>query len=127
MEAVFASNGDVPQISTDAVQYWVRLWTPPTAGRSPWFVDEWQVSGAPDVLAVVDWAHKRTSAGGSFEVFVEHVDHELQSGSEVVPVKRHIRVYGAPAESGGVTEYVTFTANSEIADPESTADGRESP
>jgi len=30
---------------------------------------------------------------------------------QYVPVKRHIRIYGAPADDSGVTEKVTFTAN----------------
>ena len=63
------------------------------------------------MLAVVEWAREQVVAGGSFEVFVEHSEHAIRGGSEVVPVTRHIRVYGAPADGGGVTEEVTFTAS----------------
>lgn len=102
MEAKFVSNGDVPQISGDAIRYWVRLWAPPAVVRTAWFVDEWQVSEAPDVLAVIEWARGQVVARGSFEVFVEHLDHAIRSDHEIVPVTRHIRVYGAPAENDGV-------------------------
>lgn len=111
MEARFVTSGEVPQISGDATKYWVRFWAPPIAAQSAWFVDEWEVSGAPDVLAVIDWARGQTAADGSFEVFVEHTDHAVRGDSEYVAVRRHIRVFGTPADNRAVTEEVTFTAN----------------
>lgn len=111
MQASLVTNGDVPQIAAGVPTYWVRIWTPPTDAQSAWFVDEWRISDAPDGLSVIDWAREQTHEDGSFEVFVESEDHALRSDSKYVPVTRHIRIYGAPADSGGVTEEVTFTGN----------------
>jgi hypothetical protein len=111
MRPKLITSGEVPHITGGVSNYWVRLWTPPIAARSPWFVDEWEVSDASDVLSVIEWAREQAPPNGSFEVFIEHTDHAFRGDSEYVSVKGHIRVYGAPAESGGVTEEVIFTAN----------------
>jgi hypothetical protein len=111
MQARFITSGEVPHITDGITNYWVRLWTPPTDAQSSWFVDEWQISDASDVLSVIEWARGQTPPDGSFEVFVEYSDHGVRGNSEYVAVKRHIRVYGAPGDDGGVTEEVTFTAN----------------
>ena len=109
MRASLVTSGEVPQIVADDPIYWVRSWTPPTDAQSAWFIDEWRVLDASDVLSVVDWAREQTPRDGSFEVFVEFTDHAVRSDSERVPVKQHIRIYGAPADDGGVTEEVRFS------------------
>ncbi|MGO4533455.1 hypothetical protein [Leifsonia sp. 2MCAF36] len=111
MQASFIASGEVPQIVDGRSTFWVRLWTPPAATQRSWFVDEWEISDATDALSVIEWARERTSLDGTFEVFVEYTDHAVRGDSEYVPLKRHIRIYGAPADEGGVTEEVTFSAN----------------
>lgn len=44
----------MPQIVADDPIYWVRSWTPPTDAQSAWFIDEWRVLDASDVLSVID-------------------------------------------------------------------------
>ncbi|MDR6971704.1 hypothetical protein [Leifsonia shinshuensis] len=110
MQASFVTSGEVPQIVADGTDYWVRLWTPPSDPQGGWFIDEWQISDATDALSVIEWARGRTAPQGAFEVFVESRDHAVRSDAQYVPVKRHIRIYGAPADHGGATEQVTFTA-----------------
>jgi len=110
MQAGLVTNGEVPWIVERETTYWVRVWTPPPADRYSWLVDEWRVSDAPDVLAVIDWAREKTPTGGTCEVLVESTDHAQGRDAVAVEVKRHLRVYGGPADDGGVTERIVFTA-----------------
>jgi hypothetical protein len=111
MQPTLITTGEVPQIRDGKLYYWVRFWTPPAVAQNSWFVDEWKISDAPDVLSVIEWAREHTLPNGTFEVFVEYTDHAIRGDLEYVSVKWHLRIYGKPGESGGVTEQVTFTAN----------------
>jgi hypothetical protein len=108
----FITTGEVAQVVPGATTYWVRLWAPPADPGGAWFVDEWQVSDASDALEVIEWARQGAAAeGGSAEVFVESTDHRPGPDSACLSVKQHVRIFGEPADDGGVSASVVFHAD----------------
>lgn len=79
--------------------YRVRIWAPPPTPSHTWALDEYEVSDAPDVLAVIKWAENE-SKGNPVEVFLKWFDTGITSNYDTISIPQMTRVYGdAPKEN----------------------------
>lgn len=103
---VVAADPDVTTGDPAETHYRVRLWEPPSGGNETWFLDEWDLHDAADVLEVVDWA-KTSSASGTFEVLVPQGGDlgttEMRDGTG-----SFLRLYGSPGDTSSATTRVLF-------------------
>lgn len=108
MEATWLKGGEpYTWCRDDRTVYRVRIWVPPRAPGTGWFVDDWSVTDADDVTAVIAWAKEEAArlSGGTFEVFTQAVDHGVRADGVLAEQVHHIRVYGTPGDTA-VTETV---------------------
>jgi len=102
LDAVSVRFGEIPR-------YRVRAWTRPASPENAWMVDEWDVSDAPGVDAVIAWAEAQVA--DSVEVFLQWDDHAENRDGETVVRRRFTRLYGQPADDDGSMETVVLTTN----------------
>jgi hypothetical protein len=89
--------------------YRVRGWNRPDDGaRSAWATDEWDIFAAESVDEVLEWA--RDLPVDACEVFVQWDDHAQSADGRNIVQRRFTRVYGTPADNGGVSETVIFVS-----------------
>ena len=111
MEATWLKAAEPPTSPMDTASYRVRIWAPQTEPYTGWYLDDWDVTGATDVTEVIAWAEEEAARlpGGSCEVLVPAIDHGTRRDGTLAEQVHHLRVYGAPADTGVTETVVCFT------------------
>jgi hypothetical protein len=108
MEAIFIATGEVPVPAGSPAEYWVRLWGADPAAGSSRSADEWRITGARDVLEVIDWAQRQLREGWSYEIFAEATEPATRVDGTVSIRRRHFRLLGQNPEAPAAVETTAF-------------------
>lgn len=105
MRSVRADSSDSVGGGDSPPEYRVRIWTPPPAAHSGWFVDEWDVTDAEQVTDVIEWGAEEAD-GNPFEVFLRWEDHHFTRDGRPEPYSRYALIYGRPADEAATIEII---------------------
>lgn len=114
MEATWLAGGEPSTWARDPqTVYRVRIWVPSPEPYTGWMLDDWAVTDAPDVTAVIAWAEAEAARfpGGSCEVLVQATDHGIRGDGVLAEQLYHVRVYGKPADEGTTETVIALTSD----------------